>query len=339
MPASCGDKAGRIDVPVEATNLLIDDLDYFDNEYANEERMLARKAKGAATRETAPPSSLLEEETSGPDIAMTYQPARFERAWLGSSLRPFYDQSLITDVLSSVKGGKEASVYCCKAHPNTGHELLAAKVYRPRAFRNLRNDKMYREGRPVLTEDGRAVKPTDQRLMRALGKKTDFGVQVEHTSWLQYEYTTLAKLHAAGAAVPQPIGAAENAVLMSYEGSPEHPAPTLIEVGLDPEEGAALYDEVMRNIRLMLSLGLIHGDLSAYNILYWEGRVTLIDFPQVTSCATNTRAEFILARDITRVCDYFSRLGVECDPTKLARRMWKEFGPREAPMPPPDLNG
>jgi len=82
----------------------------------------------------------------------------------------------------------------------------AAKVYRPREFRNLRNDKMYREGRPILTAAGRRVKKTDHRLLRAVGKKTEFGVQVEHTSWLMYEYTTLKQLHDAGAAVREPQG-------------------------------------------------------------------------------------------------------------------------------------
>jgi len=111
----------------------------------------------------------------------TYQPARYEAVWLLSSLRSFYDERLITDVQAQVKGGKEASVYRCAADPSTGAELLAAKVYRPRQFRNLRNDKAYRDGRGILTADGRQAKKTDHRLMRAVGKKTAFGAQVQHT--------------------------------------------------------------------------------------------------------------------------------------------------------------
>jgi RIO kinase 1 len=72
----------------------------------------------------------------------TYQPARYEEGWLLDSLETFFEQEFISDVLTNVKGGKEASVYCCEAHPITGMPLLAAKVYRPRMFRNLRNDKM-----------------------------------------------------------------------------------------------------------------------------------------------------------------------------------------------------
>lgn len=150
------------------------------------------------------------------EFKTTYQPARYETGFLLYSLRSFYDQDLISDVLTQVKGGKEANVYCCQAHAATGMSLLAAKIYRPRMFRNLRNDKMYREGRTILTAEGRPVKQTDQRTMRAIGKKSAFGVQVQHTSWLMHEYTTLARLYQAGAAVPQPIAAAENAILMSY---------------------------------------------------------------------------------------------------------------------------
>lgn len=257
----------------------------------------------------------------------TYKPSRHEEGWLLSSLGAFYEQDLITDILYLVKGGKEANVYCCVAGPGVpgGEELLAAKVYRPRQFRNLRNDHLYREGRPVLTAEGRPVKNSDQRTMRALGKKTEFGAQVQHTSWLMYEYTTLERLHAHGAPVPRPIAAGENAVLMSYVGDRQGAAPTLIEVTLAPDEARGLYRQVVRGIEAMAAQGVIHGDLSAYNILCREGRATLIDFPQVVDAATNEHARDILRRDITRVCDYFARLGVPCDAPSLERDVWRRF--------------
>jgi RIO kinase 1 len=123
----------------------------------------------------------------------TYKPGRFEEGWLLESIRPFYDQGLITDVLSLVKGGKEASVYCCAADPETGYEIVAAKVYRPRALRNLRNDVMYREGREYLGDqgmnhnakvDGGAIHQGKKREMRAIEKKTGFGASLQHGSWL-----------------------------------------------------------------------------------------------------------------------------------------------------------
>ncbi len=270
-------------------------------------------------------TDLVEASESPHEFETTYKPSRFEKSWLGESLAPFYQQNLITDVLYHVKGGKEASVYCCIAHPSTGFDLLAAKVYRPRRFRNLRNDKMYREGRALLTADGTVAKRTDHRLMRAIGKKTEFGVQAQHTSWLMYEYTTLQRLHADGAAVPKPIGAAENAILMEFQGDILKAAPALSDVGLTTDVALTLFAESLRNIELMFRLDVIHGDLSAYNILYWEGKITLIDFPQVSSVETNVHAAFILQRDITRTCEYFQRQGVSCDPDQIFEELWERY--------------
>lgn len=307
----------------------IEDRDVEDSEYERYEREYGEgedvpRGGRRKPRPEAPRLENEEPEQDGPDLAMTYKPGRFERGWLGSSLRPFYQEHLITDVLYHVKGGKEASVYCCRPAEDIEVPLLAAKVYRPRQFRALRNDKMYREGRPILMEDGRAAKKTDHRLMRAVGKKTAFGVQVEHTSWLMYEYTTLEQLYKAGAAVPKPVGASDNAILMEYRGDLNQPAPTLSQIGLDADEAGSLFEEVIRNIRLLLDLNMIHGDLSAYNILYWEGKVTLIDFPQVTSRESNRNAGFILHRDVTRVCEYFASQGVVCDPDALMTEIWRE---------------
>ena len=264
------------------------------------------------------------EQTLG-SVTITYQPARYEEVWLRSSLRDFFTQQYITDVFAQVKGGKEASVYRCAAAPRMGTQWLAAKVYRPRMFRNLRNDAMYREGRAILTSTGSAAKKTDHRLMRAIGKKTEFGAQAAHTSWLMYEFVTLQRLFDAGASVPQPIAASENAILMGYRGDGSRAAPTLSEITLDAEEAPRLFDEVLRNIALLLNIGYIHGDLSAYNILYWEGEVTLIDFPQVTSAHENPNAAFILGRDITRVCEYFARYGVRCNPQQLTAELWRDY--------------
>ncbi|MBA3823694.1 MAG: hypothetical protein H0X24_07300 [Ktedonobacterales bacterium] len=297
--------------------------DLFDDDAASDYTPRAARAR------KAPPRRKLTEYSEGEQVlgsvTMTYQPARYEEVWLKSSLRDFFTQQYITDVLAQVKGGKEASVYRCAAAPHMGVEWLAAKVYRPRMFRNLRNDAMYREGRAILTSAGSAAKKTDHRLMRAIGKKTEFGMQASHTSWLMYEFVTLQTLFAAGANVPQPIAAGENAILMGYRGDGSRAAPTLSEITLDDDEAPRLFDEVLRNIALLLGIGYIHGDLSAYNILYWEGEVTLIDFPQVTAAAENPNAAFILRRDITRVCDYFAHYGVRRDPAQLTAELWREY--------------
>lgn len=260
----------------------------------------------------------------------TYQPSKHESGWLLESLQSFYLQDMITDVIAVVKGGKEASVYRCKAHQTIEHQWLAAKVYRPRMFRNLRNDKMYREGRTAIDFQGKELNAKDWRALKAMNKGGGRGQAMSHTSWLMYEYTTLRTLFGAGASVPEPIAASENALLMSYLGDGELPAPTLSEVRLQPEEVEPLFKEVMRNIDIMLQHGIIHGDLSAYNILYWAGDIVIIDFPQVVDIQNNRNARKILTRDIQRVCDYFIGLGLQVNPDEIAYRLWKAYGVPDA---------
>ncbi|HEX2908963.1 MAG TPA: RIO1 family regulatory kinase/ATPase [Phototrophicaceae bacterium] len=257
----------------------------------------------------------------------TYHPGPFEEGWLLSSLRDFYNQHLISDVLSRVKGGKEASIYRCQATAAIGGGVIAAKVYRPNMFRNLRNDAMYREGRGLLSAEGNDMNQSVHvdRVQRALGKKTAYGMQVAHTSWLMHEFTSLQTLHAAGAKVPKVYAASENAILMSFHGDEQMAAPILQDVELDPDEAADLFKEVMQNVELMLQHDLIHGDLSAYNILYWEGEITIIDFPQVVNSKGNGNARFVLERDVTRICDYFAAQGVEHDPAAITKRLWKRY--------------
>ena len=256
---------------------------------------------------------------------ITYKPARYEAIWLRTSLEPFFAQALIEDVLALVKGGKEANVYLCKATQHLPVAYIAAKVYRPRQFRNLRNDKMYREGRELLNSSGLTIKDRDNREMRAIRNKTSFGAELTHISWLMHEYVTLQRLHALGAAVPLPIGVGENAILMAFIGDQGRPAPVLHGLPLSRDEATPLFAEVVRNIELMLQHGMIHGDLSAYNILYWEQKVTLIDFPQVTLSETNHNAYRIFQRDVRRVCEYFTQQGVKTNAAKLAEDLWNRY--------------
>lgn len=177
----------------------------------------------------------------------------------------------------------------------------------------------------MLTSDGKEANPRDRRMMRAVDQKTAYGAQLQHTSWLMYEFSTMRDLFQLGAAVPEPIVASENAILMEYIGDENLAAPTLNSVHLEPDEAQILYKEVIRNIELMLSQHIVHGDLSAYNILYWEHKITLIDFPQVVDVRANDNGYMILHRDLTRVCDYFAKQGVECDAQMLTDELWAQY--------------
>ena len=258
------------------------------------------------------------------NFRFTYKAARFEEWWLLDSLGDFYEHKWISDVLSRVKGGKEASVYLCKAGASDDAKLMAAKVYRPRSLRNLKNDGQYRTGRADLDESGRVI--LDDRALRAMKKRTDFGEELRHQSWIAYEYKTLQALHSAGANVPRPYAMAKNAILMDYVGDRENPAPPLSAVSLRVEEAKTIFARVLYNIDLILAQGRVHGDLSAYNVLYWDGSITLIDFPQVVLIGTNPTAWMIFQRDITRICQYFASQGVVYDHRKLAADMWTSHG-------------
>jgi RIO kinase 1 len=112
---------------------------------------------------------------------------------------------------------------------------------------------------------------------------------------------------------------------MGYVGDEKAAAPTLSSVSLEAKEARRLFDETLRNVELLLRHGFVHGDLSAYNILYQDGDITLIDFPQVVNAEANPNAPDIFERDVTRVCDYFARQGVEAaeKPGRIARRLWE----------------
>jgi RIO kinase 1 len=258
------------------------------------------------------------------DFQFTYKAARFEEWWLLDSLGDFYEHKWIADVLRRVKGGKEASVYLCKSGVAVDTPLVAAKVYRPRSLRNLKNDQQYRTGRPDLDESGNVI--VDDGALHAMEKRTAYGEEVRHQSWIAYEFKTLEILHKAGADVAKPYAIEKNAILMGFVGNLASAARPLSSIGLELAEANSLYERVVYNIDLMLTHDRIHGDLSAYNILYWDGDITLIDFPQVVLPEANPASWNIFLRDITRICQYFSAQGVRCDAGKLASDLWTSHG-------------
>lgn len=260
------------------------------------------------------------------EFKFTYKAARFEEVWLLDSLAEIAAHGWITDVMRKVKVGKEASVYLCKPGPAVDVPLLAAKVYRPRSLRSLKNDAQYRVGRVDLDEDGTALwKEAD---VNAIIKRTSYGEEVRHQSWIAYEFVTMEMLYKAGADVPKPFAKEKNAILMEFIGDGGTPAPPLSQIALARDEAKPLFERVIQNMDIMLSKDRVHGDLSAYNILYWDGGIKLIDFPQVVIPKSNPSSWSIFQRDVTRVCQYFAAQGVACNPQKLASDLWISHGHR-----------
>ncbi len=300
-----------------------DDLDDM-NEDGQDSARKRTSVKRESKRKEVEAKLFIRAQDIAKEFQFTYKAARFEEAWLLDSLTEIYEHQWISDVLRKVKGGKEASVYLCKSGTDMDTPFVAAKIYRPRSLRNLKNDAQYRIGRVDLDADGSALwKEAD---INAIAKRTTYGEEVRHRSWIAYEFKTLERLFEAGADVPKPYAMEKNAIVMDFVGDETAAAPILNSVNLSASEARDLLDRVIRNIDIMLSNNCIHGDLSAYNILYWNGDITLIDFPQIVLPKENPTSWKIFLRDVTRICDYFSSQGVRCDPYKIAGDIWTSHG-------------
>lgn len=301
------------------------------NQYFDEDWEVVRKTKLHRKNKSHSPSQpSTEAEPALTDefdaFTFTYNASRHERAWILDSLSIFHEQQWIEDVTRLVKGGKEATVYQCTTNNRLQTDYIAAKIYRPRRFRSLKNDALYREGRQHLDDEGRRI--NEDGMLHAIQKRTEYGRELMHTSWIEHEFQTLKILHTAGADVPVPYTSGNNAILMGFIGDADGPAPTLNSIHLRHGEAHALFQRIINNIEIMLANGRIHGDLSAFNILYWEGEIALIDFPQVVQPDQNRNAYAIFQRDVERVCDYFQRQGIPSNARDLARKLWKANGNR-----------
>ena len=220
----------------------------------------------------------------------------------------------VAEVLYALKTGKEAPVYCCRAAPHLGCDLVAAKVYKPRSRRSFKNDAVYQEGRYVK----------DARLRRAIKGKTRVGRQAQSSLWVSHEFEVLELLYAAGAAVPKPYQQAGEVILMEFLGDSERSAPMLHEVRVSEMDARRLYATVVRNVELWLSLDVVHADLSSFNILYWQGDLRFIDFPQAVNAQENAQAFQLLVCDMENIYRHFERFGVKSDPLGLAIEMWQK---------------
>ncbi len=233
-----------------------------------------------------------------------------------NALESFFGDGLIMEVLYIVRSGKEATVYCCRAAPETGHALLAAKVYRGLEQRAFRNDSIYQAGRGANWET---------RKLRAFKNKTAHGREVQFATWIGSEYQTLRTLYEAGADVPQPIARARSAILMEYLGDLDGAAPMLVRTAMEESAAQACLRAILENVALWLANHLIHGDLSAYNLLYWNDRVVAIDFPQAVDARMNPNARALLGRDIENVCAHFQRFGLGANGGRIAEQMWRQY--------------
>ena len=236
---------------------------------------------------------------------------------MNDPLAPLLADGVIDAVVGRLKTGKEAEVWLVRS----GGEIVAAKVYKARHARSFKNDAAYREGRAVR----------NTRTQRAMDRGSRFGRAAAEDAWKAKEADALFRLHALGLRVPRPVLFHEGVLLMEVVvDAGGHPAPRLVDARLSREHAADLYAILRRQVIGMLAGGLIHADLSPYNVLAgWDGPV-VIDFPQVVDAAQNSQAERFFLRDLENVWRFCSGL----DPALRAaagdgREIWRAFVRRE----------
>jgi RIO kinase 1 len=233
------------------------------------------------------------------------------------ALQSFVDEGWLNEVLYPVKSGKEATVLCCRGGPRAPIPLVAAKVHRALEDRSFRNDAVYLEGRLHMVREGRA--------RRAVEKKTAFGRQVQYGTWIAEEWEVLNVLYDCGVPVPRPIAVGERAILMSFVGDDQGPAPMLHAHRPAHGEAAAIVDDLLHAIEHMLHLDCVHGDLSPHNVMVHGGKAVVIDFPQAVDPRGNHAARELLERDVARVCAWGERHGVRRPAERIVRRLWHRF--------------
>ncbi|MBA3707380.1 MAG: serine protein kinase RIO [Planctomycetes bacterium] len=232
-----------------------------------------------------------------------------------SSIEDFRRRKFITDVLQTLKSGKEATVYRCAAHPRTGQAFLALKAYRAFDQRSFHQDAMYRDGQFMR----------ESRTSRAIRDRSAFGLGAALAQWSSREHASLRLLHRAGLAVPEPIAKTPDALLLEFIGDDEAAAPQLRCMRFDRGEAERCWTALLSWIRRALQLDLVHGDLSTYNVLWWRGQPMVIDLPQAVDARLSSNAEYLLRRDIVGLARSFARWGVVIDGEGIADAMWRSY--------------
>jgi len=228
------------------------------------------------------------------------------------ALQVLLDDGIIDEVRRQLKSGKEASVYVVRC----GLEVRCAKVYKDMGTRSFQARAQYQEGRKVR----------GSRQARAMAKSTSYGRKEQESAWKNTEVDALYQLVAAGVRVPQPFGFFSGVLLMELVMDAEgHSAPRLGEVDLAPEQAREFHAFLIRQVVRMLCVGLIHGDLSEFNVLVGPEGPVIIDLPQAVDAAANNNALAMLQRDVGNITETLGRFAPELLETDYANEMWALF--------------
>ena len=224
-------------------------------------------------------------------------------------IQPLVDQGMVDEVIRQLMSGKEADVYIVRC----GSNIRCAKVYKDANKRSFKKAVNYQEGRKVR----------NSRRTRAMEKHSKFGKQQQEEIWQNAEVDALHCLSNAGVRVPRPYDCFNGVLVMELiTDEQDQVAPRLADVVMTREKALEHHALVMKYVMLMLCAGIIHGDLSEFNVLVDESGPVIIDLPQVVDPTSNNQAQFMLERDVETITNYFSRYAPELINTRYAKEIW-----------------
>ncbi|WP_283786245.1 PA4780 family RIO1-like protein kinase [Bermanella sp. WJH001] len=224
-------------------------------------------------------------------------------------LQPLYEDGLIDEVISQLMSGKEATVYVVAS----GDDILCAKVYKEADKRSFKQAVQYQEGR----------KSKNSRRQRAMEKGSKYGRKQQEDAWHNAEVDALYKLDAADVRVPTPFGCFDGVLLMELVTDDEgNVAPRLNDVAFDEAQAIEDHNMMMEYVKRMLCAGIVHGDLSEFNVLVDDYGPVIIDLPQAVDAAANMHAKAMLERDVNNMRDYYGQYAPQLLNTKYAKEMW-----------------
>ncbi len=228
------------------------------------------------------------------------------------ALLPLIEDGIVDEVISQLMSGKEATVYVVRC----GEAIRCAKVYKEAAKRSFKKAVQYREGR----------KERSSRRARAMEKGSSYGRKLQEEVWQNAEVDALYRLARAGVRVPQPYGCFDGVLLMELVSNDEGGvAPRLNDVSMSAEQAREDHRDIMHDIMRMLCAGLVHGDLSEFNVLVDDYGPVIIDLPQAVDAAANNNARAMLLRDVQNMNSYYGQYAPELLHSRYGEEMWALF--------------
>lgn len=227
-------------------------------------------------------------------------------------IEPLVEAGLVDTVMRQLMSGKEAVIYVVRC----GEDLRCAKVYKEADKRSFRQSVDYTEGRKVK----------NSRRARAMEKGSRYGRKAKEEAWQSAEVDALVRLAAAGVRVPRPYNFIDGVLLMELVTDSEgHPAPRLNDLALTQEQAREIHSTLIREIVRMLCAGIVHGDLSEYNVLLGSEGPVIIDLPQAVDAAANAHASSMLERDAGNLAAYCGRFAPELLDTQYGEEIWSLY--------------